>query len=318
MIIDLHTRIWHGVDQLGPDAARRLRTAPTVRWGQLEAGPTAHDRAMHCVDAAVVIGFRSELLGAHVPNEYVADYVGRDPKRRIGVAGIDPMGDDPVGQVEAGLDLGLAGVALSPAEQGFHPAHSAAMPVYERCVEAGIPIFVTLDPPVTSAARLDFARPALWDEVARSFPTLPIVIGGLGHPWIDETLLLVAKHERVWSDLSGVVSRPWQLYGALVDASALGVLDKLLFGSGFPFELPAKAIESLYSVNAYGQGTPLPTVPRALLRGIVERDAIAALGLNAVIAERPDATVPTAERHEPAAVVATVGPMDDDDDEPAA
>jgi hypothetical protein len=133
---------------------------------------------------------------------------------------------------------------------------------------------------------LEFGRPALWDEVAQSFPSLPIVIGGLGYPWVDEALVMLAKHANVFTDIAGVVSRPWALYNALLTASNLGVINKLIFGSGFPYESPGKAIESLYSVNAVAQGSRMPTVPRSLLRSIVERDSLTALGIDAELAPR--------------------------------
>jgi len=287
MIIDVNSHIWFGLDQVGGDLADRLRVEQAERWGHLDASPAAHEEAMGCVDATFVIAFRSDRLGSSVPNEYVADFVARDPSRRIGVAGIDPMSADAMDCLEAAISMGLSAVAVSPACQGFHPAHSSAMRVYERCNALSIPLFVTTITPMTAAAQLEFARPALWDEVARSFPDLPINISQLGHPWVDETLLLLSKHRNVWSDISGVASRPWQLYGALLNASSFGVMDRLLFGSGFPHELPAKAIEALYSVNSFSQGTPLPAVPRSLVRGIVERDAASCLGIDALIAPRP-------------------------------
>jgi len=211
----------------------------------------------------------------------VAEYVARDPRRRIGIAGIDPMSPDATDQLEVAIGLGLSGVAVSPASQGFHPAHSAAMLIYERCTALSMPLFVTLNQPATATAELEFARPGLWDEVARSFPSLPVVIGQLGHPWIDETLLLLSKHENVWADISGVISRPWQLYNALLNAQSFGVMGKLMFGSGFPHETPVKAIETVYSLNAFSHGTQLPTVPRAQLRSVVERDVISCLGFEA-------------------------------------
>jgi hypothetical protein len=286
MIIDLNTQIWLSMDQLGPEMAERLRAVQVKHWGQLDASPAAHERAMDCVDGAIVLGFRSDLLGARIPNEYIADFVARDPRRRIGVAGIDPMADDAIDQLDAAGSLGLSGVAISPACQGFHPVHSLAMRVYERCMDASMPLFVTLNPPLTATSQLQFARPALWDEVARAFPDMPIVLSQLGHPWIDETLLLLGKHHNVWADISGVASRPWQLYNALLNALSFGVMDKLLFGSGFPHEMPAKTIESLYSVNAFSHGTQLPAIPRAHVRGIVERDAIRCLALDTVIPAR--------------------------------
>jgi predicted TIM-barrel fold metal-dependent hydrolase len=217
--------------------------------------------------------------------------VNKDPARRLGVAGIDPMAPDALDQVEAAVGMGLVAVTVSPACQGFHPTHSAAMRVYERCVELSIPVLVTAGGPPPSSAVLEFARPIFWDEVARCFPDLIVVIGQLGHPWIDEALLLVGTHGNVFADLAGIVSRPWQLYNALQHAASFGVMEKILFASGFPYDAPEKAIESLYSVNAFSKGTNLPTISRSLLRGIVERDSLQCLGIEsemhaAVAAER--------------------------------
>ena len=287
MIIDLHTHVWANLDQLGPEVAARRRSRAAGNGTQLDASPTAHERTMGCVDGAVVLGFRADRLGARIPNEFIAEFAAKDPSRRVGVAGIDPMSDDVADELEAAISLGLVGVTVSPACQGFHPAHSDAMRVYERCAELALPVFVTVEEPLTAAAVLEFARPGTWDEVARSFPTLPLVIGQIGHPWIDEALVLVGKHEHVYADISGVATRPWQLYNALLNATSMGVMDKLLFGSGFPNDTPARAIESVYTVNAYSHGTQLPSIARPSLRAIVEKDSLACLGINAEIASSP-------------------------------
>ena len=50
---------------------------------------------------------------------------------------------------------------------------------------------------------------------------------------------------------------------------------------------PARAIESLYTVNAYSHGTQLPSIARASIRAIVEKDSLACLGIDAEIASRP-------------------------------
>jgi uncharacterized protein len=79
--------------------------------------------------------------------------------------------------------------------------------------------------------------------------------------------------------VSGLLSRPWQAYNALISAYQYGVIDKLLFGSDFPYTNATECIETLYSMNQLAQGTNLPVVPREALRGIVERDTLNLLGL---------------------------------------
>jgi hypothetical protein len=45
-------------------------------------------------------------------------------------------------------------------------------------------------------------------------------------------------------------------------------------------------------VNSYSHGTQLPSIPRALLRGIVERDALSELGIETeIVARRSDEDV---------------------------
>src|SRR5258706_12199382 len=128
-------------------------------------------------------------------------------------------------------------------------------------------------------AKLGFPRPYLWDEVARAYPGVRIVLAQLGQPWVDETICLLGKHANVYADVSGLLRRPWQAYNALVSAFQYGVIDKLLFGSDFPYTDAAECIETLYSLNQIAHGTNLPVVPREALRGIVERDTLTLLGL---------------------------------------
>jgi hypothetical protein len=64
-----------------------------------------------------------------------------------------------------------------------------------------------------------------------------------------------------------------------------GVEHKVLFASGFPFDLPARAIEAIYSVNSMLTATSLPNIARSVLREIVERDSISLLGLGVPPAE---------------------------------
>jgi predicted TIM-barrel fold metal-dependent hydrolase len=227
-----------------------------------------------------VLGFKSRYLRAEIPNQYVADYVKRFPQKLIGFAGIDPTDRDAAAEVRAvKSDLALRGITISPANQDFHPTDSRAMPVYAEAEKLGMPVLIHPGGQFTEQSKLEFGRPFLIDEVARTFPKLRIVIAQLGQPWVDETIILLGKHPNVFADVSGLLRRPWQAYNALVSAYEYGVIDKLLFGSDFPYTNATECIETLYSINQLAQGTNLPVVPREALRGIVERDTLALLGL---------------------------------------
>ena len=91
--------------------------------------------------------------------------------------------------------------------------------------------------------------------------------------------------------------QPWEAYQALLGAYQFGVMDKLLFGSGFPSATASQCIEELYSINHMVHGTNLPAIPREQLRGIVERDTLTLLGIPSPRpVEKPE---PATQNHAP-------------------
>jgi predicted TIM-barrel fold metal-dependent hydrolase len=295
MIVDVHTHIWQSPEQLGqldlgnsPRSGRKRLprvSGPKGIWRALPAADADHHWAESgaqsgTVDKSIVLGFKSRYLQAEIPNHFVAEYVSRFPQKLIGFAGIDPTEKNAAAEVVTAKEvLHLRGVTVSPANQDFHPTDSRAMAVYAECERLGMPILIHPSGQFTEQSKLEYGRPYLFDEVARTFPQLRMIVAQLGQPWVDETICMLGKHANVFADVSGMLGRPWQAYNALVLAHQHGVIDKLLFGSDFPYTSASDCIEALYSINQLAQGTNLPLVPREALRGIVERDTLGLLGL---------------------------------------
>lgn len=301
MIVDLHTHRWESPDQLGSAAATILRSIGSGSWDQFDTSGGAHEQAAKPVRFAVIHGFVSAYLGAHIDNEQVASYVSHRPEKFLGFAGIDPMIDGYLQEFDKALELGLVGVTISPAAQNFHPTHTRAMALYERCEQGKVPVFVHPDTHMGNTTKLEFAHPHLFDEVARTFPNLPLILAQIGHPWVEQTLHLIGKHPHVYADLSDLIRRPWQLYNTLLSAYQQNVCNHLLLGSDFPFCTPKHAIKNIYDINTLAYGTALPTVPREQLRGIVERDTLACLGIKPpTAAVTTDSPVDTSSSDRPA------------------
>lgn len=270
MIVDCHTQIWTSRTQLGRAASGAA---------SIQADETRHLAAADPVDKAIVLAFKSAYLQAEIPNRLVAEYVRRNARKMIGFAGIDPTEPNWANDLRTAQDdLHLKGVVVSPGLQNFHPTDSRAMKLYETCAKRGLPVLFEQNHRCPGAL-MQFARPALLDEVAQAFPNLRIMISRLGHPWIDETVVLLGKHANVYANIAGLLPQPWRSYTALLAAHEYGVMDKLLFGSDFPFRAPAACIEALYSINQFSHASNLPSIPREQLRGVVERDALALLGI---------------------------------------
>jgi predicted TIM-barrel fold metal-dependent hydrolase len=291
MIVDCCTYTWETPDQLGRGAPSRdhLPQLPDFATAPSGTGTGKHFEAAEPVDTTIVLGFRSHYLDAEISNDDVSEYVRSHPGELIGFAGIDPaQPKEAVTEMNrAKEELRMPGVAVAPAAQDFHPTNSQAMIVYGEVADAGMPILFHTGVQITAATKLEFARPYLLDEVARELPKLKIVVAHMGYPWVNETIVMLAKHPNVFAEISWILHQPWQAYQALLSAHQYGVMDKLLFGSGFPTASASDCIEALYSINQLVHGTSLPVIPRESLRGIVERDTLRLLGIdNVAVSQR--------------------------------
>ena len=239
-----------------------------------------HLAAAEMVDACIVLagldGPRDEM------NRGLSEYVGRHQDKMVGFAVVNPTEDrfDAKNLTTLTGKLGFQGFVLYCSTCGFHPAHSRAMRFYEIVQEMGRPVFFHNGSHALRAeAILEYAQPYLLDEVARAFPRLKIVIGNMGVPFTEQTLSMVSKHESVFADLTIRPSKVWQTYNIVVAAHERGVMDKLLFGSGFPLGNAGECIETLLGFNMLLADTKLPTVPRGSIRNIIERDCLDLLGI---------------------------------------
>ncbi len=279
VIVDTHCHLWNDLNQLGAEVAKKIRASTTQPWDRLDTSPQAFEQAIELVHYVIIHGLESQATGASVPPQQIAQSVAQQPNKALGFVGIDPMATGFLGRIDQAQDLGLVGVTISPAIGGYHPTHSRAMRLYDRCQERGLPVLIHPAIELESSARMEYLQPFWYDEVAHTFPQLRLVIAGMGLPWVEQTLMLIGKHEHCYADLSGLTAQPWQLYNVLLLAYQQGAMDRLLLGSDFPFNTPKAAIHNIYSVNTVTHGTHLPMIPREQLRGIVERDALACLGL---------------------------------------
>jgi predicted TIM-barrel fold metal-dependent hydrolase len=121
---------------------------------------------------------------------------------------------------------------------------------------------------------IEWGRPYLWDEVARRFPDLRMVLAHVGHPWEGECIAVIRKHPHVYADVSALCYRPWQFYNSMRLAEEYGVQHKLLFGTDYPFTTPDSAMAGIRAVNRVCEGTQMPRVSLPALEEMLHRDAV--------------------------------------------
>lgn len=283
MIVDCHSHIWEYPGHLSDAFVEEANARSRGHRLNLHTPPETHWQAMANVDRVIVFGLRAFHSGLYSPNEYIAEYVGQHPEKVIGFASIDPT-VDRLSDLEYAIDkLGLSGLKLGPIYQNVHPTDTRVMAIYEFCEARKVPILIHQGTTFPRKAPLKYSFPVLLEDVALQFPELRMVIAHLGHPWIAETLVLIRKQPHFYSDISALHYRPWQFYNALILAKEYGVLDKVLFGSDFPFTTPDATIEALRGFNNIVQGTNLPRLTDHEIEALIHRPTLEYLGLNSSI-----------------------------------
>lgn len=260
MIIDCHTHIKSSSDK--SDVADHLDANENVDFSIVLAGSDlASDES-------------NRQLFEHTANS----------RKLLGFAVVNPLTDKiGIKDITAlSKTKDLKGLVVYCCQAQFHPAHTRAMRLYEAAEKLSLPVFFHNGPPYQGSSVMGYAQPHLLDEIASTFPSLKIVVGGMGRPFLEQTFCLLAKHENVYSDLTICPDKKWQVYVAVIGAYEASVMDKLLFGSGYPFAEPGNCIETLLGFNKLLADTSLPSVPREEIRSVIERDALAILGIENV------------------------------------
>lgn len=272
---DVHTHVWlpeHLSDEFKADMQRAWPEAAQVTADY-------DDHAAHAEDAerSIVLAFDAPHVGFVVPDEFVARYVERDPKRLVGFCSIDPLRRKPAEVLDrATQELGLRGVKLAPTYQGFDPLGPEAFAMYEEIAARDLPVLCHQGVTFVRRSVLAYAFPRQLDEVALRFPEMKIVIAHLGHPWIDDCIAVVRKHPNVYADISALISRPIQLRSALILAGEYRISDKLLFGTDFPF---ARIRDTVDVLRAWLDDPESPAVLVTTVEAILASKPLETLGL---------------------------------------
>jgi uncharacterized protein len=279
MKVDCHTHLWkaeHWSAGMAGEAeiARGYPADITIREQD-------HWQAMEAVDRAIVFGLRASHSGLVVPNELIAAYVAQHPEKLIGFSSIDPWEGGYLDELHRSFeDMKFQGLKLAPIYQNCHPMDERLQPVYAYCEKRQIPIMFHQGTTFVRRAPLKYARPVQLEDVAIRYPDLKMVIAHMGHPWMDETIVLIRKQPNVYADISALYYRPWQFYSGLISAVEYGAAHKLLLGSDYPFTTPGETIARLREVNRTVGSSGLPRVPDEAIEALIERDTLALLGLS--------------------------------------
>lgn len=189
------------------------------------------------VDLAVITGRDAETTyGFPNNNNSVLEFCKAYPDRFIGFWGIDPH--KQMGAVyeviKAVEEHGMKGIAIDPYLAHIPACEARFYPLYSKCVELDIPVFITMaPPPQVSGAIMDYCDPRHVDQVARDFPELTIIMSHGGYPYVNEAVFACWRNKNVYMDFSEYETSPMR--DVFVEGMKGMIQDKVVFASAHPF-----------------------------------------------------------------------------------
>jgi predicted TIM-barrel fold metal-dependent hydrolase len=273
-LLDFHTHPWlpAHLNRATADFIRSISPAVAEHGERLSDPAYAADvlRAQG-VERAVVLPEHCRETSGDVRTETVLDHCAARPDFYIPFASVHPdLDDDPAGLLRRYVAAGARGLKLYPSYQFFYPDERRVYPIYEACVEAGIPLLLHIGSSVIPGTRVEYCDPARLAPVVRDFPGLSVVMahGGRGH-WYDECAALVRDSADVYIDVTGLVpGRLLEHFPALADMA-----DRVVFGSDWP-AMPKSVAHNVAAIRRLG-------LPDHALAAILGGNAARLLGLPA-------------------------------------
>lgn len=216
--------------------------------------------------AAVVFTVDAETATGHraISSERIAEECAAHADVLIPFGSVDPLrGKAAARQARTLIErYGVRGFKFHPSVQAFHPDDPAVFGLYEVLAEHGvIALFHSGQTGIGAGVRggggirLKYANPMAIDEVAASFPDLPIILAHPSFPWQDEALAVATHKPLVHIDLSGW--SPKYFPRQLVQYANTLLKDKVLFGSDFPVITPDRWLADFAKLDLKPEVRPM-------------------------------------------------------------
>lgn len=277
-LIDVHAHCFPRAECFSPDFVRQAERA---RGAKIDLITDYHDywEQAPAETKVIVFGGKAKRSGLWVDDADVKELAGQFPDRMIGFMSLDLSQPGWMDELLVGhKNHRLRGVKLLPMYAGFFPNDRKFDEFWRYVSRHQLPVVLHTGTTFISQAPLACTLPVLIDDVAIRFPEARIWMAHLGHPYEGETVAVIRKHTNVYSDISALHYRPWQLFHSLMLVQEYGVWDKLLFGTDYPFTTVNGTLSGLRSLCEIRMDKF--QLPPDRIEELIHRDALTLLGLS--------------------------------------
>ena len=272
---DCHVNIWNEEHVL-PLYAEQLARVRAGEMAPKADADTLYAEMAH-VEKAIVFALRyGDSVGIESNDETTAAAVAKYPDKFVGFAYVDPRRADCMDMlVHAIEDLKLKGVKFGPIYNGVALSDPRLTPIYEYLQKNNIPLTMHMGTTFARNAPIDMVRAIHVEPIAQKYKDLVMVMAHMGHPWHEECIVVSRKQPNVYCEVSALSYRPWQYYNILICAQEYRIVDKIFFGTDFPFARVDESVDGLLGINDQLEGTKLPRISRETMDRILQSDPFA-------------------------------------------
>lgn len=223
MIIDAHTHIWgqgwlpdwwlpffsetlSRRENMSFEEAKSARLAALDPLGDkmvVNMTKAGIDKSMICcLDWGLVENRGDAPLSIEEINRAHSEACRRHPGKLFWAVGVDPRRKNAKSVLEKGVkEWGAKALKLYP-PCGFYPNDRIVYPLYEKCIELGVPVDIHTGP-ISGPLRSKYSHPLHLDDVAVDFPELTIIATHTGHGSWQEMLAIARTRPNIICTISG-------------------------------------------------------------------------------------------------------------------
>jgi predicted TIM-barrel fold metal-dependent hydrolase len=231
------------------------------------------------VDRALVMCLAYVPVDSYDPSmgDYILDLVRAHPDRLTGFYSANPLGGaEEASRLRRYVESGLSGLKMLPSYNYAAINDRRIWPLFETAADLGVPITLhTGWSSLPAGKSLAYDHPLYIEDALVDFPELRVTLAHCGFAWSELVLMLMAKDPRVAADFAWWSrSQPtWRAAQTLSMAKYLGVLDRLFWGTDYPFC-------DFESDLAYWRSIPVVSERLGLEPAVTDEEIDALLGPN--------------------------------------
>ena len=226
---------------------QRVEPAPSLV--QKSVPLALEEMAAAGIDRAMVIGRRAHPPFAQVPGEDVISFVATYPDRFFAVPALEPtdFGAALEELEELRVKPEVKAIHLEPgwASDPMYADDRRLYPIYRRLTDIDMPLLLSAGG--TIGPDYSYVDPVRIHRVAKDFPTLTLVLGHGGWPYVNQALAVAYDCPNVVLSPDMYLNVP-NMPGSLeyVRAANYYLVDRLLFGTAYPARPMIESVEHFH------------------------------------------------------------------------